>query len=397
MPSFVITWKPERWPYEELLKLVQEREARAYARIDWRFRAYRRGKIGDQVFLMKQGKTPRGIFATGLVVAPPHMKTDDGGEEYPVATIEFDELVDPFTTLLVSERDTRGILPETVINTQFSGIQISDDAAHALKELIKGSAAARTTAQSKVPPPERFASMLAKMEEEGRLKEYDRDMLICHYNTPDHTLTGRQMSALMGWGGQSANRFYGDLGRRVAEELAWVPTEREGYDGFYVSGLILGSRPRKAFEWTMRPQVVRALELLKWPELKRPSDGALTLGAGSVTEYGQQYAWQKRLERDSRVARLAKVHHGFNCQACKMSFSDVYGDIGVEFIEAHHLIPLSDIRSGEERAYKPSDFAVLCSNCHRMIHRWPDPDHPRPSDIDGFTKMIQARKGTRQF
>ncbi len=329
----------------------------------------------------------------GVIAETPRMKIDGNGDEYLIAVIEFDELVDPLTTLLVGEGDTRAILTEAVISTQLSSIEISDESAKALRELIQGSAAYRGAAQSKVPTSERFASVLRGMEAEARLKEDDRDMLICHYNAPDHTLTARQMSALMGWGGQSANRFYGGLARRVAEELGWVPTEREGYDGYYVSGLILGSRPEGAFEWTMRPQVARALELLKWPELVRLGDKGSTQES-EITEYGQRYAWQKRLERDSRAAKFAKTYHGYNCQACRMSFSEVYGNIGAGFIEAHHLVPLSDIRVGEERAYKPTDFAVLCSNCHRMIHRWPNTDNPQPSDIDGFTNMVRARKRT---
>jgi 5-methylcytosine-specific restriction protein A len=30
------------------------------------------------------------------------------------------------------------------------------------------------------------------------------------------------------------------------------------------------------------------------------------------------------------------------------------------------------------------DFAVLCANCHRMIHRT---EHP--SDLEGFKKLVQ--------
>ena len=47
----------------------------------------------------------------------------------------------------------------------------------------------------------------------------------------------------------------------------------------------------------------------------------------------------------------------------------------------HHLIPLSSLSIGEERIYTAKDFAVLCSNCHRMIHRWPTPEEPRPWDL----------------
>jgi len=225
------------------------------------------------------------------------------------------------------------------------------------------------------------------MEAAGRLSDVDRKMLILHYDAPRRTLTTRQVSALMGWGGQTANQLYGRLARHVSEQLAWVPADRS--DGYYVSVLIVGDRdPQGAFEWRMRPQLAQALELLKWPGLKGSVGSEPTQGTGSITER-RRYAWQLRLERDSRAAEFAKAHHGYKCQACLMSFSDMYGDIGAEFIEAHHIVPLSDI---EERDYTPDDFAVLCSNCHRMIHRWPDPDKPRPWDIDGFRGMIQARR-----
>jgi hypothetical protein len=136
-----------------------------------------------------------------------------------------------------------------------------------------------------VPAANRFASVFETMAKAGRLSEDDRDMLICHYNASEHKLTGREMSALMGWGGQTANRFYGNLARRIAEESDWVPTEHEGYDGFHVSVLILGSRSQGSFEWTMRPQVARALEMLKWPELTRLGGSEPAQGPLSITEY----------------------------------------------------------------------------------------------------------------
>ena len=48
-------------------------------------------------------------------------------------------------------------------------------------------------------------------------------------------------------------------------------------------------------------------------------------------------------------------------------FKEKYGSRGDGFIECHHRIPLSEAKS--EIKPKLSDFALLCSNCHRMIHR----------------------------
>jgi predicted HNH restriction endonuclease len=199
------------------------------------------------------------------------------------------------------------------------------------------------------------------------------------------------MSNLMGWRGSVAHAHYGKLGRRVADEIGWLPTEQDGYDGYDVSKLVLGSRSQKGeFQWTLRPEIARALELLAWPELLSNDTPELGGSTEGVIEHAAR-TWQLILERNGRAAGLAKAQHGYRCQACDMTFSDVYGAIGADFIEAHHLMPLSSIDPDGERIYAPEDFAVLCSNCHRMIHRWPDRANPQPWDLDGFKRMLRAR------
>ena len=72
------------------------------------------------------------------------------------------------------------------------------------------------------------------------------------------------------------------------------------------------------------------------------------------------------------------------CQICSFNFQKVYGEIGSEFIEAHHTQPLSelDISGG---LTKKEDIALVCSNCHRMLHR------RRP-----WLEMAELKKLTRQ-
>jgi predicted HNH restriction endonuclease len=55
------------------------------------------------------------------------------------------------------------------------------------------------------------------------------------------------------------------------------------------------------------------------------------------------------------------------CDVCGFSFNAVYGEIGENYIEAHHLVPVSEMREGDETGIE--DIALVCSNCHRMIHR----------------------------
>jgi hypothetical protein len=76
--------------------------------------------------------------------------------------------------------------------------------------------------------------------------------------------------------------------------------------------------------------------------------------------------------RNSGLVTAAKDHHGYVCQVCGFDFCATYGGLGRHYIECHHKSPLSE-RPEEEQldgaATGLDDVAVVCSNCHRMLHR----------------------------
>ena len=86
-----------------------------------------------------------------------------------------------------------------------------------------------------------------------------------------------------------------------------------------------------------------------------------------------------RRERDPKLRRKVieaykRRHAVVACEACGFNFQRVYGDRGTDYIECHHRTPLHV--SGPTRT-RPEDLMLLCSNCHRMIHRsspWLTPD-----------------------
>lgn len=93
---------------------------------------------------------------------------------------------------------------------------------------------------------------------------------------------------------------------------------------------------------------------------------------------------RRKIERNRTAARQAKKFHGTRCQACDRDFAERYGEIGRDFIEAHHLRPIATLEEGVPVKYDvAADFAVLCSNCHRMIHRFAN-----PSDVQSFRASI---------
>lgn len=55
------------------------------------------------------------------------------------------------------------------------------------------------------------------------------------------------------------------------------------------------------------------------------------------------------------------------CEACGFDFYDKYGELGRDYIECHHTKPIHQMK--RETETKLVDMALLCSNCHRMIHK----------------------------
>jgi predicted HNH restriction endonuclease len=74
-------------------------------------------------------------------------------------------------------------------------------------------------------------------------------------------------------------------------------------------------------------------------------------------------------ERNYRVVIEKKLRapKPLKCEACEFCFVEFYGKVGDGFMECHHLEPIGSRKSESET--KPEDVVLLCSNCHRMIHR----------------------------
>jgi hypothetical protein len=76
--------------------------------------------------------------------------------------------------------------------------------------------------------------------------------------------------------------------------------------------------------------------------------------------------------RNPGLIREAKRRHGNKCQVCGFVFEEQFGSVARDFIEAHHLNPLSE-RSDQEWTgdvrTSIDQIAVLCANCHRVAHR----------------------------
>ncbi len=83
------------------------------------------------------------------------------------------------------------------------------------------------------------------------------------------------------------------------------------------------------------------------------------------------------LERDSKLAEArreaALARWGrLECEVCGFVFARAYGDHGAGFIECHDRRAFAQLdATGDHDEMTADDLALVCANCHRMLH-WQD-------------------------
>ncbi|AKL72885.1 putative restriction endonuclease [Actinobacteria bacterium IMCC26256] len=94
-----------------------------------------------------------------------------------------------------------------------------------------------------------------------------------------------------------------------------------------------------------------------------------------IVEGFKRVSLQTEYER-SPINRWRSIqHHGCRCWVCDVKFDELYGALGNDFIEVHHLFPLSS--NSEGHVVDPvTEMVPLCSNCHSMVHKESPPVHP---------------------
>ena len=110
-------------------------------------------------------------------------------------------------------------------------------------------------------------------------------------------------------------------------------------------------------------------------DLYKPKNKAIKIAQENeptVIEGNSVLAQHMRYERNSSFIQKIKQkamteNRMLNCHVCGFSFFEKYGEVGEGFIEAHHTNPLFE-RNGKTIT-KREDIILVCSNCHRMLHR----------------------------
>ncbi len=257
MNTYLFTWNPRRWQWEDLATCANKSAAGQIVSEAWSCHANHKNiKKGDRAFLVRLGEEPKGIVASGWTTSDPysgiHWNKEKAarGEKTFYAECEWERLLNPFVDEPLSmSRLESGKLAAMHWTPQSSGVLIPAEVAEELERIW------------------------AKHIGASSLGSVDAD--------------------------QEISAFEGD------ERMAFV-------------------RHRK------REQKLRDAKLKQAREKCR---GRLTC----------------------EVPR------------CGFDFEATYGELGRDYAQVHHLKPLGDRTTPSET--RLSDLAVVCANCHAMVHR----------------------------
>jgi 5-methylcytosine-specific restriction enzyme A len=378
MKSFLITFKPATesqdrgWPLEKLQKLVSRHRADERFQEEWRFHNRKNVSVGDRVFLLLQGKSGPAIIGYGHVTGRPEDKISKG------QMIQFEALVDPTREVLATREDLGAIEGgERFWRTQASGIELQERISTELEALVV----------AKSPRP--------NAEGDGSSNpDWTRDELILALNfylkhrpsfpgkhRPEIVELSRTLNLLgekLFPPGIRADTFRNENG--VYMKLMNFRRFDPGYTSEGKTGLSRGAKVEEEVWTEFAGDAVRCQRVadaivasLYAPEIGAPwsepdlDDGLQEAPEGRLLTRVHMTRERNRKLVESKRQQAMKRDGKLVCEVCGFDFAICYGTRGIGFIECHHTKPVETLAEGHKTHI--NDLALVCANCHRIIHR----------------------------
>jgi 5-methylcytosine-specific restriction protein A len=176
----------------------------------------------------------------------------------------------------------------------------------------------------------------------------------------------------------------------VAQKTRNIAQHHPAYKGSPSNGNVLDGRVMERF--LMEPDVMHTMaESIRASAVHgEPPDFPREVGYDNESALEGRYLlrWHAYRERD-RSLRAKKINsvrasgRALTCEVCDFDFARIYGERGQGYIECHHIEPL---HVGGEKGRSVKDLALLCSNCHRMIHT--KPPWPTPAELRELVRRL---------
>ncbi|GGB90041.1 HNH endonuclease [Knoellia flava TL1] len=141
------------------------------------------------------------------------------------------------------------------------------------------------------------------------------------------------------------------------------PTRGGPHDAEVLAAFISEPVPMAALAAAIRDQIIA-------PPDAAPADDSdldeLTAHEGRALAVTHLRRERNPMLRAAKLAAVTAKGLPIACEVCGFDFAARYGERGEGYIEVHHVLPL---HASGPILTRLDDLALLCSNCHRMIHR----------------------------
>jgi len=130
MKTFLFAWNPNKWEWSTLEQSISEIESTGRTSEKWSIVSHKKIKTGDRGFLMRLGKEPKGIMASGFISTPPFLSKHWSGEDKLVnrVLIDFEVILNSnIEPLLSLEELNKGVLAKGNWTPQSYGVEISQE------------------------------------------------------------------------------------------------------------------------------------------------------------------------------------------------------------------------------------------------------------------------------
>lgn len=378
MSTYLLTWTPQRWHWEDIQERVAEIQEEGYSQISWSCGRSKRIRKGDRLFMIRLGREPRGIFASGYATSNVYegQHWDEG-----VSSDKLARYIDIRLGVLLNP-DRESIFPRSALNegvlkdmhwdSQSSGIEIREEIAIELETKWAGFLASKEINENK---PEYVKRQ--RIETDG------------HFNTETREDAGQretleaqlhqEMLAIY----QRVGRETGYWARRYLQRVRkvgglqaakdWLKPKSSPQSGLQklaevnqlelsVEALVLHPHWSSLFTTEELHVARKRLNIASSFRLSEEIFNEQKLVEGSVCQVNIN-----SYERNPEARRCCIEHHGTSCCVCGFNFGEKFGTVAQGFIHVHHLKPLSEIQ--EEYEVDPiTDLCPVCPNCHATIH-----------------------------
>jgi len=221
---------------------------------------------------------------------------------------------------------------------------------------------------------------LELLQDSSVFKDNDIALMKALYNCKDYREKASVLAEVLGVSGHSVlNLQIGRLGKRIINKLSSVkfPTREDGTVRYWhIPFWGEDAEVKGQYYWQLRPELKEALEMLfNANKYLEKFDGNVLIAEEipdeklkDLIEGAKKQITVNAYERNQKARRLCLQKYGYKCCVCGFDFEEFYGDIGIGYIEVHHIKPLNEI--SKEYIVDPfNDLRPICPNCHSMVHK----------------------------